>query len=185
MSTLSRRLRAAGLMTVLLSAIFYAGSPFAAANAAGHDAQANEPSRTPVSHATGTAAPVAEKGESASGQATAPSPQKPLEVTELWTGALYTSTFRATLCFSSRGVVRGVVNLHLANGETDVYHIVGNIKNNEIEASHSSGHTFKGRLLSSDKVEGVISLKNGMRIKVDGKRHQDVPVTEDCAPLPH
>ncbi len=150
---------AAVFMVVVLAAWMCAGSAFAAAKAADRGARA--------SHAP-LAAPAA----------------KPIEATELWTGSLYSSTFRAALCFSAQGAVRGVLHLRLANGKTDVYHIVGTVKNNEIQASHSSGHTFRGRLLASDKVQGVISLKNGMKIKVDGKRLQDVPVTEDCAPLP-
>lgn len=171
-------------MAVALAALVCAGSVFAAANAAGSSARENDAPPATASGPAGTAAAAAAKEEQASGQATPPSAAKPAEVTELWTGSLYSSTFRAALCFSAQGAVRGVLHLRLANGKTDVYHIVGNVKNNEIEAWHSSGHTFKGRLLSSDKVEGVISLKNGMRIKVDGKRLQDVPVTKDCAPLP-
>lgn len=160
-----------------------AGTALAAANAAGLGA----PEKDAPQAVSGSPRSVAIMGASekrAPGQATLSATAKPAEVTELWTGSLYSSSYRAGLCFSAQGAVRGVLLLRLANGKTDVYHIVGKVKNNEIEASHSSGHTFKGRLLSSNKVQGVISLKNGMKIKVDGKRLQDVPVTEDCAPLP-
>lgn len=138
---------------------------------------------------SGAAAPAA-------GEKTVPAPSSPLslpaasadapaEVTELWTGSLYTSTFRVGLCFSAQGKVRGVLHLRLANGQVDVYHFEGSVKDNAIEASHSSGHRFKGRLSAPDKVEGTISLKNGMKIKLEGKRVQDVPLaSEDCAPLP-
>jgi len=109
----------------------------------------------------------------------------PVEVRELWTGSLYSSTYRVGLCFSAQGKVRGVVHLRLYNGKVDVYHIDGTVQNNEIEAHHSSGHKFKGRLASADTVEGVISLKNGMNIKLEGKRAHDVQLApEDCAPLP-
>ena len=109
----------------------------------------------------------------------------PVEVRELWTGSLYSSTYRVGVCFSADGKVRGVVHLRLYNGKVDVYHIDGTVQNNDIEAHHSSGHKFKGRLVSADKVEGVISLKNGMNIKLEGKRAHDVElVPEDCAPLP-
>lgn len=132
----------------------------------------------------------------AAGEKTVPAPSSspslpaasadaPAEVTELWTGSLYTSTFRVGLCFSAQGKVRGVLHLHLANGQVDVYHFEGSVKDNAIEASHPSGHKFKGRLSAPDKVEGTISLKNGMKIKLEGKRVQDVPLaSEDCAPLP-
>lgn len=109
----------------------------------------------------------------------------PVEVRELWTGSLYSSTYRVGLCFSAQGKVRGVVHLRLYNGKVDVYHIDGTVQNNDIEAHHSSGHKFKGRLASADTVEGVISLKNGMTIKLEGKRAHDVQLApEDCAPLP-
>ena len=109
----------------------------------------------------------------------------PVEVRELWTGSLYSSTYRVGLCFSADGNVRGVVYLRLYNGKVDVYHIVGSVKNNEVRARHSSGHAFKGRLVSNDKVEGTITLKNGMKVQLEGKRTLDVPLApENCAPLP-
>ncbi len=109
----------------------------------------------------------------------------PVEVRELWTGSLYSSTYRVGLCFSADGNVRGVVYLRLYNGKVDVYHIVGSVKNNEVLARHSSGHAFKGHLVSNDKVEGTITLKNGMKVQLEGKRTLDVPLApENCAPLP-
>ena len=109
----------------------------------------------------------------------------PVEVRELWTGSLYSSTYRVGVCVSAQGAVRGVVHLRLYNGKVDVYHIDGTVRNNDIEAHHSSGHSFKGRLASADKVEGVISLKNGMNIRLEGKRIHNAPLApEDCAPLP-
>ena len=109
----------------------------------------------------------------------------PVEVRELWTGSLYSSTYRVGVCVSAQGTVRGVVHLRLYNGKVDVYHIDGTVRNNDIEAHHSSGHSFKGRLASADKVEGVISLKNGMNVRLEGKRTHDAPLApEDCAPLP-
>lgn len=114
-----------------------------------------------------------------------PPAEAPVEVRELWTGSLYTSSFRVGMCVSAQGAVRGVLHLRLANGQVDVYHFTGTVKDNAIEASHSSGHTFRGRLSAPDKVEGTINLKNGMKIKLEGKRIQDVPLApEDCAPLP-
>ena len=109
----------------------------------------------------------------------------PVEVRELWTGSLYSSTYRVGVCVSSQGKVRGVVQLRLYNGKVDVYHIDGTVQNNDIEAHHSSGHKFKGRLVSADTVEGVISLKNGMNVRLEGKRVHDVELApEDCAPMP-
>ncbi|MDR2054464.1 MAG: hypothetical protein LBQ10_01130 [Desulfovibrio sp.] len=114
---------------------------------------------------------------------TAAGAQNPVEATELWTGSLYTSTYRAGLCFSPQGAVRGVLHLRLKNGKVDVYHIAGVIHGNEIEASHSSGHKFTGELVAPDRVEGVIALKNGMKIELSGRRERGVLLApEDCAP---
>ena len=107
----------------------------------------------------------------------------PAEVTELWTGSIFSSTYRVGVCFSAAGAVRGVVYLRLRNGEVDVYHIDGSVKDNVVKARHSSGHTFKGRLVAADRVEGVIHLKNGLRLNVEGRRIQGTPLTgDDCAP---
>ena len=106
------------------------------------------------------------------------------ETRELWTGALYTSSYRVGVCFSAQGNVRGVLLLRLRTGKVDVYHITGNIKDNAIQARHSSGHTFKGRLVNSGLVEGDIKLKNGMTIHLEGRRTQDALLTEECGPLP-
>ena len=117
--------------------------------------------------------------------ATTSAANTPVEVRELWTGSLYSSTYRVGVCVSAQGTVRGVVHLRLYNGKVDVYHIDGTVRNNDIEAHHSSGHSFKGRLASAEKVEGVISLKNGMNVRLEGKRIHDAPLApEDCAPLP-
>ena len=133
--------------------------------------------------AVSAAAPESGHGAGTSGAAGASG--APVEVRELWTGSLYSSTYRVGVCISAQGTVRGVVQLRLYNGKVDVYHIDGTVRNNDIEAHHSSGHSFKGRLASADKVEGVISLKNGMNVRLEGKRAHDVELApEDCAPLP-
>ena len=139
-----------------------------------------------------TVVPAALASETAVGPISnaAPTPEpavsgSPVEVRELWTGSLYSSTYRVGVCFSAQGKVRGVVQLRLYNGKVDVYHIDGTVQNNDVEAHHSSGHKFKGRLVSAETVEGVISLKNGMNVRLEGKRAHDVELApEDCAPLP-
>ena len=135
-------------------------------------------SATPVAPTSGpVSVPTSAQESAASGS--------PVEVRELWTGSLYSSTYRVGVCFSAQGKVRGVVHLRLYNGKVDVYHIDGTVQNNDIEAHHSSGHKFKGRLVSADTVEGVISLKNGMNVRLEGKRVHDVELApEDCAPMP-
>lgn len=112
--------------------------------------------------------------------------ERPLgETTELWTGALYSSTFRAGMCISATGRIKGALFLRLANGQVDEYHFRGTVKDNHVAAYHSSGHAFAGQLVSPDKVEGRIQLKNGMALFLEGKREQDVELNyNDCSPLP-
>lgn len=107
------------------------------------------------------------------------------EVTELWTGKVYSSTYRMGACFSSRGKFRGVLHLRQSNGQVDIYHFYGTIARNLFQASHASGHSFTGELIGKDRLEGNIQLKNGLNISIKGKRQQDVPLDmSDCAPLP-
>lgn len=114
-----------------------------------------------------------------------PEPGRMAEVRELWTGSLYTSTYRVGVCISALGGIRGVVRLQLRNGQVDLYHITGQVKDGVIRASHSSGHSFKGQFVSRDSVEGFITLRNGLRIRLEGRRQHDAPLApEDCAPLP-
>jgi hypothetical protein len=108
----------------------------------------------------------------------------PVEVAELWTGTVYTSTYRIGICFSSEGKVRGVMHLRTRKGDVDVYHFYGTVKDNEVMAAHSSGQRFRWRLVSAKKVEGEIVLTSGRKIALDGERHHDALLApEDCAPL--
>lgn len=107
-----------------------------------------------------------------------------VEVTELWTGDVLSASFRMGMCFSASGKLRGVVLLRSANGQIDVYHVYGSVQNNAFSATHGSGHKISGRFLSRDSVEVKIRLGNGMRFTTVARRSQDVPLTDDCAPLP-
>lgn len=110
----------------------------------------------------------------------------PKAVTELWDGKVLTATFRAGMCFEANGKAKGVLMLRHSNGQQDVYHLYGTIKNNEFELTHGSGHSFKGKLTGPDKMEGRVKLKNGLSLGLTGKRHKDVPLAaKDCAPLPN
>lgn len=108
-----------------------------------------------------------------------------IEVTELWTGKVYSSTFRFGVCFSSRGKIRGVLLLRQRNGQVDTYHFLGTSSRNMVQATHSSGHSFTGELIGRDRMEGSIQLKNGLSINLEGRRQQNVRLDmSDCAPLP-
>lgn len=105
--------------------------------------------------------------------------------TELWQGRVLTASFKAGMCFSPDGSARGVLLLKHANGEVDEYHLYGKIKNNEFELAHSSGHVFRGKLVSPGQMEGRVKLKNSISLSLKGTRQLDIPLlAADCAPLP-
>ncbi len=106
------------------------------------------------------------------------------EVTELWTGDVLTASFRMGMCFAADGKLRGVVLLRSSNGQVDVYHVYGSVQNKTFSATHGSGHKITGRFLPGDDVEVKIRLGNGMRFTTVARRFRDVPLTDDCAPLP-
>lgn len=110
--------------------------------------------------------------------------RKTFEVTELWTGDVLTASFRMGMCFAADGKLRGVVLLRSSNGQVDVYHVYGTVRDNAFSATHGSGHEISGRFLSRDRVAVRIRLANGMRLSTEADRVQDVPLTDDCAPLP-
>ena len=112
-------------------------------------------------------------------------PPVPGEVTELWEGEVLTSRFRAAVCINARGELRGAALLRTRGGQVDVYHLEGTVRDGRVEARHpSSGHRFTGRLMDDGKAGGTLRLKNGLSFAIDARRTPDVPVTEDCAPVP-
>lgn len=109
----------------------------------------------------------------------------PERVTELWEGKALTAHFRIGICYSPDGQAQGVMLLRHKNGQEDVYHLYGTLKNNEFYLTHSSGHKISGKLSSPAAMEGKARLSNGLSLKLSGKRQQNVPLlADDCAPLP-
>lgn len=104
--------------------------------------------------------------------------------TELWEGKILTARFRAGMCFEPDGKARGVLILTHKNGNEDVYHLYGEMKDGRFDLSHSSGHRFYGSLTEPDKMEGGAKLSGGMKLSLKGSRKRDVTLkAPDCAPL--
>lgn len=109
----------------------------------------------------------------------------PNETTELWQGKVLTAKFRVGMCYSPDGKARGVLLLKHRNGQEDVYHLYGTLRNNAFELTHSSGHYFSGKLTGPGTMEGKAKLSGGMSLSLKGTRTRNAPViAEDCAPLP-
>jgi len=99
---------------------------------------------------------------------------------ELWTGSLYSSTYRAGICIKSNGDVYGALYLRQANGAVDRYTISGRVDGERITARHNSGHEFTGRFVSEDTVQGKLTLKNGHKLNVQASRGPEPEVDEFC-----
>ena len=99
---------------------------------------------------------------------------------ELWTGSLYSSTFRAGICIKSNGDIYGAVYLRQAGGAVDRYTISGKVDGDGITARHHSGHEFKGYFASGDTVQGDLTLKNGHKLNVRALRGPEPEVDEFC-----
>ncbi|MCL1985355.1 MAG: hypothetical protein FWG59_02780 [Betaproteobacteria bacterium] len=99
---------------------------------------------------------------------------------ELWTGSLYSSTYRAGICIRSNGDMYGALYLRQASGAVDRYTIVGKVDGDRITASHHSGHTFIGSFTSENTVRGELTLKNGYKMDVQASRSPDPEVDEFC-----
>jgi len=99
---------------------------------------------------------------------------------ELWTGSLYSSTYRAGICIKSNGEVYGALYLRQTNGAVDRYTISGRVDGEVITARHNSGHEFKGRFVSEDTVQGELTLKNGHKLNVRASRGPEPEVDEFC-----
>ena len=106
------------------------------------------------------------------------------EVTELWSGKVLSASFKAGMCFDAQGKARGVLKLRHANGQVDVYHLYGTIRDNQFDLAHSSGHFFSGRLNEPLRMSGQVRLRNGLKLSLEGQRELDAPLLRsDCAPL--
>ena len=99
---------------------------------------------------------------------------------ELWTGSLYSSTYRAGICIKSNGDMYGALYLRQAAGAVDRYTISGKVDGEHITARHHSGHEFTGRFASENTVQGELTLKNGHKLAVRALRGPAPEVDEFC-----
>ena len=102
------------------------------------------------------------------------------ESRELWTGSLYSSTYRAGICIKSNGDVYGALYLRQATGVVDRYTISGKVDGERITARHHSGHEFRGRFTPEGTVQGELTLNNGHKMTVRALRGPEPEVDEFC-----
>ncbi len=66
--------------------------------------------------------------------------------------------------------IRGVAQVYSPFGKKDTYHFNGRVQNGILRAAHHSGHRFKGRLTSPEEVVGVLTTRNGHKLRVRAVR---------------
>jgi len=66
--------------------------------------------------------------------------------------------------------IRGVVYIYPPFGKKRTYHFTGKVSGDRVSGSHTDGHRFQGRFISSQQVEGILTTKNGRRIPVTMSR---------------
>ena len=98
---------------------------------------------------------------------------------ELWTGSMYSSTYRAGICIRNNGDIYGALYLRQAGGAVDRYTLTGKVDGDRITARHHSGHEFKGRF-TGDTVQGELTLKSGRKLDVRALRGPEPEVDEFC-----
>jgi len=60
--------------------------------------------------------------------------------------------------------IKGVLHIYQPMGKKLTYHFTGMVEGNKVQASHTDGHVFQGRITDERKVEGVLTTKTGHRI---------------------
>jgi len=83
-----------------------------------------------------------------------------------WEGAYMGTTLRIEFQ-QTGGKINGVLRVQARNGREDVFHFRGTFDGGKIVASHSDGHSFSGKLTDDQRVVGVLSTANGIKLNLD------------------
>jgi tetratricopeptide (TPR) repeat protein len=108
--------------------------------------------------------------KSASPVAVAP-PQsipEPVEkITGDWETTYMGSRIRLQVFHHEGTVIKGVFRISNPLGKEDTYHFTGTFENGNIQGSHHSGQSFRGKLNPNQRLTGVLRTLNGKEIAVD------------------
>ncbi len=64
------------------------------------------------------------------------------------------------------GVIGGVAYVFGPDGHKVTYHFNGHVKNGRLDAVHSDGHSFSGKLVNSREIAGTITAASGRHLNV-------------------
>jgi tetratricopeptide (TPR) repeat protein len=88
-----------------------------------------------------------------------------------WEGSYMGSRLSIKFQQSGRNV-NGVLRIHGRAGIEDVYHFNGTYDRGNIEASHSDGHHFHGRLTGDRRLMGIVTTSKGAKFNLDLPEHR-------------
>lgn len=67
-------------------------------------------------------------------------------------------------------VISGVAYIFGPDGHKVTYHFNGHLQNGRLQAVHSDGHSFSGRLLNSGQLAGTVKAASGRQLNVTMSR---------------
>jgi len=112
--------------------------------------------------------PLAAKSESPIAVTPPHSTPEPVEnITGDWETTYMGSKIRLQVFHQEGKVIKGVFRISSPVGKEDTYHFTGTFENGNIQGSHHSGQSFKGRLNPNHRLTGVLRTTNGQEIAVD------------------
>jgi hypothetical protein len=66
--------------------------------------------------------------------------------------------------------IHGVMFLKEPFREAATYHFKGRIEDEVVEASHDSGHYFRGKVVGNGEIAGVLTTRTGKHLNLTAKR---------------
>jgi hypothetical protein len=63
-------------------------------------------------------------------------------------------------------VIGGVAYIFGPDGKKVTYHFNGHVQNGKLEAVHSDGHSFSGKLINSGEIAGTIKAASGRQLNL-------------------
>jgi hypothetical protein len=63
-------------------------------------------------------------------------------------------------------VIGGVAYVFGPDGKKVTYHFNGHVQNGKLEAVHSDGHSFSGKLINSREIAGTITAASGRHLNL-------------------
>lgn len=94
-------------------------------------------------------------------------PEPVEKITGDWETTYMGSRIRLQLFHHEGTVIKGVFRISNPVGKEDIYHFTGTFENGNIQGSHHSGQSFKGKLNPNRRLTGVLRTLNGREIAVD------------------